>query len=121
MENSLRLRRFKKSLMLDIIGDGINTVEFNAFLASIKRVKDFQKLYVNIANLYDIDNDTLNKFRKMHAVLRDKHVCFINVSAINNSILNLFEIDKLFQIYLSKYDAIEGKRPVINRKFKLVS
>ncbi len=121
MENSLRLRRLNNSLMLDLIGDEIDTVEFDMFLSSIKRIKDVQKLYVNIANLCDIDNDTINKFRKMHAFLKNKHVCFVNVSAINNSILNLFGIDKLFQIYMTKLDAIEAKRPVINRKFKLVS
>lgn len=121
MENSLRLKRIGNSLMLDLIGDEINTIEFDIHLTYIKKIKNFDKLFINMANLGDISNDMLNKFRKMRAVLKDKHVCFINISAMQNSILNLFEIDKLFQLYMSKTDAIEGKRPIINRKFKIVS
>ena len=120
MENSLQLRRIGESLMLDLIGNGIDTVEFDIYLSNIKRYKNFQKLYVNIANLYEINNDTVDKFKKMRSVLKDKHVCIINVNALNNCILNLFEIDKMFQLYMNKFDAFEGKRPIVNRKFKVV-
>ncbi len=116
----MRLRRIGKSLMLDLIGDNINTLEFDINIASIKKLKNFNKLYVNIANLYEINNDTINKFKKMRMLLKSRNICFINVNAFNNSILNIFEIDKMFQIYMSKSDAIEGKRPIINRKFKIV-
>ena len=120
MENSIRLRRLNNSLMLDLIGDDINTIEFDIHLASIKKLKKFQKLYINIENLNNIDNNIIGMFKKMKAVLKEKHVCFVNVNAINNSILNLFEIDKLFQLYMNKHDAFEGKKPIINRNFKVL-
>lgn len=121
MENSVRLRRLNNSLMLDLIGDSVNPIEFDIYLANIKRIKNCEKLYVNLANLHEINNDVLSMFKKMHMTLKNKKICLINVSAMNNTILNLFEIDKMFQLYMNKYDAIEGKRPIINRKFKIVS
>ena len=121
MENSIRLKCQNESLILDLIGTNIDDHEFDLHLREIKRLKKFDKLYVNIANLYEIDNDTLNKFYKMYFYLKDKQICFINVNAMNNCILNLFNIDKIFQLYLNKQDAFEAKRPIINRKFKLVS
>ena len=120
METFMRLKRNNDALMLDLIGDGINSVEFDIHLRSIKALKDFRKLYVNIAYLTTINNEVLRKFRKMKSVLKDKAVSFINVNPMQNAILNLFGIDKMFQIYMSKLDAIEGKKPVVNRKFRVV-
>ena len=120
MESSLRLRRINKLLILDLIGN-VNMIEFDIHINRIKKLKGIDKLFVNIANLENIDNELLRKFRKMRTVLKDMPVCFINVDAIQNSILNLFEIDKMFQLYMTKADALEGKKPIINRRFKLVS
>ena len=120
MDNLIRLKSMDNTLILDLIGDEINQIEFDFTIRSIKKLKNFSKLYINIANLSEINNEMINKFRKMHAFLKDKNICFINVNAINNSILNIFGIDKLFQIYLSKNDAIEAKKPVVNRKFRVV-
>ena len=120
MENFMRLRRNKDSLTLDLIGAGINTVEFDIHMKLIKSLNDFQNLFINIKDFGYIDNDVINKFKKMKTVLRDKNICFYNVDPINNSILNLFGIDKLFQFYINKQDAIEGKNPIVNRKFSIV-
>lgn len=121
MENSVRLKRVGETLILDLIGNEINTVEFDLNLKSIKRYKNFKKLYVNIAYLENISNETVNKFHKLRTYLKDKNICFINVNATNNCILNIFKIDKMFQLYLTKQDANEGHNPIINRQFKVVS
>lgn len=121
MDNSLRLRKKENSLILDLIGDKVNPIEFDVYLAHMKKLKEFEKIYINIANLGSIDNELLNKFHKMRIFLKDRHVCFINVNVMQNSVLNLFGIDKLFQLYMNKADAVEGRKPIINRKFKIVS
>ena len=64
--------------------------------------------------------DTINRFLKMNMCLKDKIISFINVNPMQNVILNMFNIDKIFQIYMNKADAFEGKKPVINRKFRIV-
>ena len=120
MENSLRLRRVDNLLVLDLIGK-VNAIEFDIHLKLIKKLKGFDKLFINIAYLENIDNELLSKFRKMRTALKDMPICFINVDVMQNSILNLFEIDKMFQLYMTKSDALEGKRPIVNRQFKLVS
>ncbi len=120
MDTFMRLKRNNDALMLDLIGDGINSIEFDVHLRSIKALKKFSKLFVNIANLTIMDNDVLNEFLKMKSVLTDKTVCFINVNPTQNAILNLFGIDKMFQIYMNKRDAVEAKKPIINRKFRIV-
>ncbi len=116
----MRLRRSNDSLILDLIGDDINIVEFDVHLRSIKNLKKFRNLYVNIENLSDISNDTISRFLKMNMCLKDKIVSFINVNPMQNVILNMFNIDKIFQIYMNKADAFEGKKPVVNRKFRIV-
>ena len=80
MENSLRLRRIDNTLILDLIGD-VDAIEFDVHLTYIKKLK-YEKLFVNIANLDNITNDLLTKFKKMKAVLKNRHVCFINVDAM---------------------------------------
>ena len=120
METFMRLKRSEDTLMLDLIGDGINSVEFDIHLRSIKALKKYSKLYVNIAYLESINNEVLCEFRKMKTVLNDKIVFFINVNPLQNAILNLFGIDKMFQIYMNKFDAQEAKKPVVNRRFRVV-
>lgn len=120
MESFMRLKRSNNSLILDLIGEEINPVEFDVHLRSIKALKNFQKLYVNIEYLADINNDMINKFLKMNAYLRDKIISFINVNPLQNAVLNMFNLDKKFQIYMNKADALEGKKPVVNRKFRVV-
>ena len=120
MDNLIRLKQQNNILILDLIGDNIDTIEFDFTLRSIKRLKHFNNLYINIGNLSNINNEIINKFLKMHAFLKNMQICFINVNAINNSILNLFGLDKFFQIYMNKQDAIEGKKPIVNRKFRIV-
>ncbi len=117
----MRLKRSGDTIIWDIIGNNIDAVEFDINLKYLKKLKNFKSIYINIAHLENINNSTLNKFYKLHAFLQDRHVCIINVNATQNAILNLFKVDKIFQLYMSKQDAIEGKRPIINRKFKLVS
>jgi len=117
---NIRLKETEDIITVDFIGDGIDSEEFNSFLTGMKEFKNSHKIYVNIANLYEINNDTLAKFREMRRELKDEQIFFINVSAMNNMILNLFNIDKLFQLYLNKQDAVEGIRPVINRNFRVV-
>ena len=121
MENSVRLRRVDNSLFLDLIGESVSTVEFDIHLNYIKKLKNYKKIFINIAYLDNLDNEILNKFRKMHALLKDRHVCFINVNPMQNSILNLFSIDKMFQLYMNKMDAIDGRKPIVNRQFRVVS
>jgi len=121
MENSVRLKKANKILILDLIGNEIDTVKFDLHMKNIKKYKNFKNLYVNLANLGEINNDTLQKFYKMKRILHDKNICFINVSAMQNCIFNIFKIDKMFQLYITKQDAIEGSNPIINRQFKIVS
>ena len=56
----------------------------------------------------------------MKGYLRDKKISFINVNPLQNAVFNLFNIDKVFQIYMNKSDAFEGKKPVVKRKFRIV-
>lgn len=120
MGSFMRLKRSHNSLILDLIGEEINTVEFDVHLRSIKMLKNFRNLYINIEHLSDISNDTIGKFLKMNAFLKDKNISFINVKPLQNAVFNLFNIDKKFQIYLNQEDAFEGKKPVVNRKFRVV-
>ena len=120
MKNFMRLRRLDDVLVWDLIGDGINSVEFDIHLRSVKAIKNIKKLYINIMHLSEINNDTLIKFRKMKSVLAEKVISFVNVNPIQNCILNMFEIDKIFQIYMNKMDAKEAKKPVVNRRFRVV-
>lgn len=120
MDSYMRLKRNDDALMLDLIGNAINTVEFDIHLKSIKKLDNFQKLYINIAHLTEINNDTIAKFHKMNNYLNEKIIAFINVNPMQNCILNLFNLDKIFQIYMNQFDAIEAKNPVINRKFKVI-
>ena len=116
----MRLKRNNDSLVLDLIGDGINGVEFDIHLRSIKALKKFDKLYINFAYLSTVNNETINKLKKLNNVLKDKFVALINVNPMQNAIFNLFNIDKMFQIYMNKFDAMEGKKPIVNRKFRLI-
>ena len=117
---NIRLKQTEDIITVDFIGNGIDSEEFHSLLKGIKGFKNSHKIFVNIANLYEISNDTLEKFREMRKQLKDEQIFFINVSAMNNMILNLFNIDKLFQLYMNKQDAVEGIRPVINRNFRVV-
>ena len=117
---NIKFKQTEDIITVDFIGNGIDSAEFSSLLKGIKRVKNSHKIFVNIANLYEISNDTLEKFREMRKELKDEQIFFINVSAMNNMILNLFNIDKLFQLYMNKQDAVEGIRPVINRNFRVV-
>jgi len=121
MENSVRLKKADKILILDLIGNEIDTVKFDLHIKNIKKYKHFKTLYVNLANLAEINNDTLQKLYKMKRILHDRNIALINVSAMQNCIFNIFNIDKIFQLYITKQDAIEGEKPIINRKFKIVS
>lgn len=116
----MRLKKDNGALILDLIGNGINSIEFDIHMRSIKALRSFSEIYINIAHLTSINNDVLNEFRKMKTVLKDRMVSFVNVNPMQNAILNLFGIDKLFQIYMNKQDAIDGKKPVVNRKFRVV-
>ena len=121
MENSLRLKRVGENLILDLLGQEINTLEFDLNIKYINKFKSFKKLFVNISNLSEINNDTINKFYKLKSLVKNKNICFINVNVMHNCILNLFKIDKNFQLYMSLQDAIEARKPIINRQFKIVS
>jgi len=121
MENSIRLKRVDENLILDLIGNKINTLEFDLNIKHINSFKNFKKLFINIANLSEINNDTINKFYKLKNAVKDKNISFINVNAMNNCVLNLFKIDKSFQLYMTMQDAIEARKPIINRQFKIVS
>ena len=120
MKNIIKTKKTEDTLTVDFIGNDIEQKEFDSLLKGIKKLNNSHKIYVNIANLYEISNATLKKFREMRTTLKDEQICFINVSAMNNMVLNLFNIDKLFQLYINKQDAVEGTRPVINRNFKVV-
>ena len=120
MESFMRLKKLSNRLVLDLIGDDINQTEFDVHLKSIKGLKRFKELYVNIANLENINNSVISKFIKMRTSLSDKEISFINVNPVQNALLNIFQIDKMFQIYMNKADAFAGKKPVINRKFRIV-
>lgn len=120
MDSFLRLKKNNDTLVLDIFGDEINSLEFDIHLRSIKTMRKFKKMLVNLEYLSDINNESINKFLKMRAFLSDKIISFINVKPMQNVILNLFGMDKIFQIYITKADAQEGKNPVVNRNFKVV-
>ena len=120
METFMRLKRNNDSLVLDLIGNGINSIEFDIHLRSINALKNFDKLYINFAYLSSVNNETINKLKKLNNVLKDKIVALINVTPMQNTIFNLFGIDKIFQIYMNKLDAIEGKKPIVNRNFRIV-
>lgn len=121
MENSIRLKRVGENLILDMLGEEINPLEFDLNLKHINSLKNFKKLFINIANLSEINNDTIKKFYKLKSSIKNKNISFINVNAMHNCILNLFKIDKTFQLYMTMQDAIEARKPIINRQFKIVS
>ena len=120
MESFMRLKRLNNKLVLDLIGDGINQAEFDIHLKSIAALKKFSGLYINIANLENIDNGVISKFIKMRNILSEKEISLINVNPFQNTILNIFQIDKIFQIYINREDAFIGKKPVVNRRFRVV-
>ena len=57
MENSLRLKRVENSLILDLFSANINSIEFDLHLKNIRKYKNFDKLYINIEQLSEINNE----------------------------------------------------------------
>ena len=91
----------------------IDSIQQNRILDEVKRFTGIE-VGLNLKYVSDCAVEFLEKLTQV------EKLSLYNISSDIFTIINLMNMDKIFNIYVSQLDFIESKHRVINRKFLLV-